>query len=953
VTSLAVGCASWPPLALPEVAFNLQAMAPRASKRNGEAAVSTPSRARLPWASTASPEGKHKKPRLEDPKAVELAKAPVPAEQPAEDAEAEEPQAEEPEVEEAEEVLTFDQRVEAARTAWAVEAGSKPEDLASSSFDPAAAGQLGKADRLPFRLLAAALEESRDGLRGLRALANMIRWVLRFSPDKAGDLCAIMAVLLGRKVSTKMLQRHIVDAVAASFGLKDMATAAAKSLPPAELPDTALAARQKQRTLFQPKLLSVAEVAAVIKEHAALRVLHVRATPSLPDGLRKLLGRSVAEGRETWHLVRVLQNHCGPSSAMVFRALAHALVLAGPGAAPAKDAAAGQALAESMARAEDAVLRSHAECGGESARLAAGLVADAATPCSLATACSAQCGVRVLPMLAEAPSSIADAIERLGAGALLAEWQLDGDRVQVHARRAGAEVQVFSADHGEWTERNEEVAAALLGHLEGAADCVLEAMLMKPPRGRKPKTEGAAGDEAKSPEKAPGGEAAADEKAAAAEAPEETETSATEPWMTATTVAVFDILVLNGRPLTRMPLRQRRAALQKVVKEDACLKVVHSTEIASGAVSADGIKAELGKALGAYFTAEPAAKACAKCTGLMLKRLDGPEAEYIAGSRSPFWQAVTNPHATGAEADAKLFACLNERERAQLPSSDVFHFCVISARRTNTPEGVKDVLNVESQFKAMGVQPTWYVDEASLQGYQGLGLTAIVGGKLIPARNLALEDASAVGKVCVQVSDDIARWDYYSGDDKQKTLAEANAAAKRAERYQVSPVAAAQFILAKMRGVPEGEPRPQLGGVYPLGNMGHAFHTEEFSKKNFILGDFFVVDKSKCRFDTAMSLKEDYDFTCSHLKAHGAVIRCNRMVIQAKHETNAGGACTVRDAAGERERENIRILQRKWPGAIWSHPTRPNQVVLRWECLKQPEQAEDGKAEVKAKKAAA
>mmetsp|Transcript_60234 Transcript_60234/g.176063 ORF Transcript_60234/g.176063 Transcript_60234/m.176063 type:complete len:902 (+) Transcript_60234:41-2746(+) len=901
-------------------------MPPRMSKRSGEATVSTPSRSRLPWATTGSPDEKHKKPRLAESKVGEVGKAPMLAEQRPEEADAEEPQADDVEGEEADEVLTWDQRVETARLAWNPEGGSRPEDLGSPTFDPVVGGQTwGKADRLPFRLLAAALEEAGNGLRGLRALSNLVRWVIRSSPDREGDLGALMEVLLDRKVSVKMLQRHIVDAMSASFGLKDVAVAAARALPPTELADTALAARQKQRTLFQPKLLTVAEVAAVIKENAALRSLHVKPSHSLSESLRKLLGRSIAEGRETWHLIRVLQNRYGPSS-VCFRALAHAFVLEGAGVTLGQ-----AALGESMAQAEDSILRAYAEVGGQTARLSAGLLTGANLG-ALATACSAQCGVRVLPMRAEAPSCIADAIERLGKGALLAEWQLDGDRVQVHARRAGAEVQVFSSDHGEWTERKDEVGAVLLGHLEGVADCVLDVMLMKP-RAKKPKAEGPPGDESKA-----SGTKDATGSAGTAEVPDDAEAQALEPFMTTTTVVVLDLLVLNGRSLTRMPLRQRRAALQKVLREDVCLKVVHSKEIASGDVNANTVKAELGQAISAYFTCTPAEKACAKCTGLMLKRLDGPGSEYVAGCRSPSWQAITNPHATGLEADAKLFACLNDRESAQLVGGDAFHFGVVSARRTNTPEGVRDVLNVESQFKTMGVQPTWYVDEASLLGYQGLGLKAIVGGKLIPARNLALEDASSMGKVCVQVSDDISRWDYYSGEAKQKTLQEANAAAKRAERYQISPVAAARFILAKMRGVPEGEPRPQLGGVYPLGNLGHSFHSEEFSKKNFILGDFFVVDNSKCRFDTTMSLKEDYDFTCSHLKAHGAVLRCNRMVIQAKHETNAGGACTVRDAAGERERENIRILQRKWPGAIKPHHIRPNQVVLRWESLKQPEQ---------------
>merc|ERR1712187_808593 len=98
----------------------------------------------------------------------------------------------------------------------------------------------------------------------------------------------------------------------------------------------------------------------------------------------------------------------------------------------------------------------------------------------------------------------------------------------------------------------------------------------------------------------------------------------------------------------------------------------------------------------------------------------------------------------------------------------------------------------------------------------------------------------------------------------------------------------------------------------------------------FILGDFFVVDKSPCRFDTRMSLKEDYDLTCAHLREHGCVLRYNHLMVFAKHETNSGGACSIRDTQGQRERDNIAILHEKYPGAFRDNPKRPNQVVLQW-----------------------
>merc|ERR1712151_244008 len=62
-----------------------------------------------------------------------------------------------------------------------------------------------------------------------------------------------------------------------------------------------------------------------------------------------------------------------------------------------------------------------------------------------------------------------------------------------------------------------------------------------------------------------------------------------------------------------------------------------------------------------------------------------------------------------------------------------------------------------------------------------LGLDAVVGGKLIPARNMALDDAEKMGKACVQCSDDIEKWQYVDeqgGWSKKKSLMGSNAAGR-------------------------------------------------------------------------------------------------------------------------------------------------------------------------------
>eukprot|EP00434_Breviolum_minutum_P023932 symbB.v1.2.021119.t1/scaffold1808.1/size103924/11 len=285
--------------------------------------------------------------------------------------------------------------------------------------------------------------------------------------------------------------------------------------------------------------------------------------------------------------------------------------------------------------------------------------------------------------------------------------------------------------------------------------------------------------------------------------------------------------------------------------------------------------------------------------------------------------------ASGADPDEEFFKLLSKAERKFLPQKEEFHFCVVSARRAKEVEGVKDIFQVQTHLVLAGITPTWYVDSESLGDYRALGLNAVVGGKLTPSRNKALDDAKKLNKICVQLSDDISSWEYRHGPRaSEKTDDALNQAWNNARRYVVGPVAAARWIIAMMRASPE---QPKLGGVYPLGSCARTFAGDEFGFKHFIIGDFFVVDHgSAVRFDETMTLKEDYDFCCSHIKAHGAVMRCNRMTLTVKHYSNSGGAVDNRDKKGKQEQANIEILHRKWPGTFRANPKRENEVIMRW-----------------------
>lgn len=298
-----------------------------------------------------------------------------------------------------------------------------------------------------------------------------------------------------------------------------------------------------------------------------------------------------------------------------------------------------------------------------------------------------------------------------------------------------------------------------------------------------------------------------------------------------------------------------------------------------------------------------------------------------------------------ANADKEFFQkCLSAKQRKHILPANKFHFAIVSARRATIDTGIQDIMTVEAHFTAVGLKPQWYVDKDSLKAYKDLGLNAKVGGKLTPARNMALNDAAKLGKRCVQVSDDIARWEFLDIAKQnfkgETTMDKANATLKGCPRFVISPLASAQFMLAKMRSDPK---KPQLGGVFPTANAAMAMGTPEYAYHHFILGDFFVVDSSKCRFDNTMTLKEDYDFTCSHIKAHGSVLRCNRMFLAVKHATNGGGAVAVRDAAGSKEKYNIGILMKKWPGVFRDNPKRKNEVIMRWKTESEEDAETDGK----------
>lgn len=119
----------------------------------------------------------------------------------------------------------------------------------------------------------------------------------------------------------------------------------------------------------------------------------------------------------------------------------------------------------------------------------------------------------------------------------------------------------------------------------------------------------------------------------------------------------------------------------------------------------------------------------------------------------------------------------------------------------------------------------------------------------------------------------------------------------------------------------------KLGGVAPTANPFFYNPKEPISFTKFCIGSFLVIDtESDLRFDSNLSLKEDYDFTLQHIQKYGGVARFNYVLANYQHYSNKGGVVGFRTT--ETEQHNIRYLKDKWKNLIKDNPRRPNEILL-------------------------
>jgi hypothetical protein len=178
-------------------------------------------------------------------------------------------------------------------------------------------------------------------------------------------------------------------------------------------------------------------------------------------------------------------------------------------------------------------------------------------------------------------------------------------------------------------------------------------------------------------------------------------------------------------------------------------------------------------------------------------------------------------------------------------------------------------------------------------------------GTLMQSRNAALDMAFNENKICVQLSDDLKK----VTTNKNFTL-----------KKQVDIDFAIQELIKvfmKVEGV-------YLMGIPPTSN--DFFAKSLISKNTFCIGDMLFIKPNDLRFDTSLTLKEDYDYTLQHLQKYKNCFRYQKYLFEFEHYKNKGGAVDYRTE--KEEQKNIMILKSKWGDKVRLNTKRKNEILI-------------------------
>ena len=100
-----------------------------------------------------------------------------------------------------------------------------------------------------------------------------------------------------------------------------------------------------------------------------------------------------------------------------------------------------------------------------------------------------------------------------------------------------------------------------------------------------------------------------------------------------------------------------------------------------------------------------------------------------------------------------------------------------------------------------------------------------------------------------------------------------------------------------------------------------------FGLTHTISGSFMGFLNNELRFDERIPLKEDYDYSIQNCNIYRKVLRINNAYMVKKDHANKGGCAGYRTI--EREKEQLKLLQKKWGNKIVKTDVRQRGNKIR------------------------
>ena len=340
--------------------------------------------------------------------------------------------------------------------------GDKSVELAERylAYDPVSAITWTVGQPTPYLYLANVFEsiaETTKRLEIAELLTNAFRTVIASKPD---DLLA--AVYLA---SNTIAPQHegvdlgigdatLIKCLAEATGRKDESIKA-DYREAGDLGSVAMASRATQRMMFPPPPLTVS---GVLKQFRAVATTDGEKSVERKKGMiKKLLVSS--KDCEAGYVIRSLQGklRIGLAQQTVTMSLAHAIVLSGDAAKSKK----GAELADALGEAFDVLKQVFSECPTFDQIVPALLEVGIE---GLQERCKFTPGVPVKPMLAKPTTGVSEVLKRFEDIAFTCEYKYDGERAQIHLEESG-KVSIFSRNQEDNTVKFPDIVNGLKKYL--------------------------------------------------------------------------------------------------------------------------------------------------------------------------------------------------------------------------------------------------------------------------------------------------------------------------------------------------------------------------------------------------------------------------------------------------------------------------------------------------------